>query len=157
MLGSYIPILIFILVAITLPVVGLLVGRLLRPHLPTADKLMPYECGVDPVDDARGRFSVRFYIIAILFVIFDVETIFLFPWAVIYDKLALFGFIEMVIFLGILIVGVFLRLEERRTGMGIGGRGKNPADPERGGAGLSPPTSEPFPINLTEVETWTGA
>ena len=106
-LGSYIPILIFILVAITLPVVGLLVGRLLRPHLPTADKLMPYECGVDPVDDARGRFSVRFYIIAILFVIFDVETIFLFPWAVIYDKLALFGFIEMVIFLGILIVGYF--------------------------------------------------
>lgn len=107
MLGSYIPILIFILVAITLPVVGLLVGRLLRPHLPTADKLMPYECGVDPVNDARGRFSVRFYIIAILFVIFDVETIFLFPWAVIYDKLALFGFIEMVIFLGILIVGYF--------------------------------------------------
>ncbi len=107
MLGSYIPILLFILVAISLPVVGLTVGRFLRPHLPHASKLSPYECGVDPEGDARERFSVRFYIIAILFVIFDVETVFLFPWAIIYDELALFGFIEMVIFLGILIVGYF--------------------------------------------------
>jgi NADH-quinone oxidoreductase subunit A len=107
LLGSYIPVLIFILIALSLPVVGLGVGRLLRPFKPNADKLMPYECGVDPEGDARDRFSVRFYIIAILFVIFDVETIFLFPWAVIYNRLALFGFIEMVIFLGILIVGYF--------------------------------------------------
>ena len=107
MLASYIPILLFILVAITLPVVGLSVGRLLRPYRPHGDKLMPYECGVDPESDARDRFSVRFYIIAILFVIFDVETIFLFPWAIIYDELLLFGFIEMLIFLGILIVGYF--------------------------------------------------
>ncbi|MBI4446221.1 MAG: NADH-quinone oxidoreductase subunit A [Acidobacteria bacterium] len=107
MLASYIPVLIFIIVALLLPVVGLGVGRLLRPYKPSASKLMPYECGVDPEGDARDRFSVRFYVIAILFVIFDVETIFLFPWAVIYDQLALFGFIEMVIFLGILLVGYF--------------------------------------------------
>ena len=107
MLGSYVPVLLFILVAISLPVVGLTVGRFLRPNRPHASKLSPYECGVDPEGDARERFSVRFYIIAILFVIFDVETVFLFPWAIIYDELALFGFIEMVIFLGILIVGYF--------------------------------------------------
>lgn len=107
MLASYIPVLLFIVVAILLPVMGLGVGRLLRPFKPQQTKLMPYECGVDPIGDARGRFSIRFYIIAILFVIFDVETIFLFPWAIIYDRLALFGFIEMLIFLGILIVGYF--------------------------------------------------
>ena len=104
---TYIPILIFIVVAALLPIVGLSIGRLLRPYKPHASKLMPYECGIDPIGDARERFSVRFYIIAILFVIFDVETIFLFPWAIIYDQLALFGFIEMLIFLGILIVGYF--------------------------------------------------
>lgn len=107
MLASYIPVLIFILIAISLPVVGLGVGRLLRPYKPHPEKLMPYECGVDPIGDAHERFSIRFYIIAILFVIFDVETIFLFPWAVIYDQLALLGFIEMLIFLGILFVGYF--------------------------------------------------
>lgn len=107
MLASYIPILIFIIIAAMLPVVGLAAGRFLRPYKPSAGKLMPYECGVDPLGDARDRFSVRFYIIAILFVIFDVETIFLFPWAILYDQLALFGFIEMLIFLGILIVGYF--------------------------------------------------
>lgn len=107
MLAAYLPVLIFIVVAILLPAIGLGVGQLLRPYKPQAGKLMPYECGVDPMGDARERFSVRFYVIAILFVIFDVETIFLFPWAIIYDRLALFGFIEMLIFLGILIVGYF--------------------------------------------------
>jgi len=107
LLASYIPILIFIVIAMSLPVVGLGVGRLLRPYLPHETKLMPYECGVDPEGDARGRFSVRFYIIAILFVIFDVETIFLFPWAILYNQFPLFLFIEMMVFLGILIVGYF--------------------------------------------------
>ena len=107
MVAAYVPILIFVVVAITLPVVGLAVGRLLRPFKPSASKLSPYECGVEPATDARERVSVRFYIIAILFVIFDVETIFLFPWAIIYGDLALFGLIEMFIFLGILIVGYF--------------------------------------------------
>lgn len=107
MLAGYIPVLIFIVVATLVPVLALALGRLLRPFRPHQNKLSPYECGVEPIGDARERFSVRFYIIAILFVIFDVETIFLFPWAVIYSRLALFGFIEMMIFLGILIVGYF--------------------------------------------------
>ncbi len=107
MLAGYIPILIFVVVATLVPVLALLLGWLLRPFKPHQNKLSPYECGVEPTGDARERFSVRFYIIAILFVIFDVETIFLFPWAVIYGRLALFGFIEMMIFLGILIIGFF--------------------------------------------------
>lgn len=107
MLAAYLPVLIFLLIAISLPVVGLGVGRLIRPFKPSPAKLSPYECGVDPETDARDRISIRFYIIAILFVIFDVETIFLFPWAVIYGQLALFGLIEMCIFLGILVVGYF--------------------------------------------------
>lgn len=107
MLAGYIPILIFVVVATLVPVLALALGWLLRPFKPHQNKLSPYECGVEPTGDARERFSVRFYIIAILFVIFDVETIFLFPWAVIYGRLALFGFIEMMIFLGILIIGFF--------------------------------------------------
>ncbi len=107
MLAGYIPILIFVVVATLVPVLALALGRLLRPFKPHQNKLSPYECGVEPTGDARERFSVRFYIIAILFVIFDVETIFLFPWAVIYGRLALFGFVEMMIFLGILIIGFF--------------------------------------------------
>jgi NADH-quinone oxidoreductase subunit A len=106
-LAGYIPILIFIVVATLIPVLALAVGRLLRPSQPHPNKRSPYECGVEPTGDARERFSVRFYVIAILFVIFDVETIFLFPWAVIYGRLALFGFIEMMIFIGILIIGFF--------------------------------------------------
>ena len=102
---GYIPIVIFFLIAVLLPVVLLGVSRLVQRRVFEREKLMPYECGVDPIGDARDRFSVRFYIVAMLFLIFDVETIFLFPWAIIYNQLALFGFIEMVVFLGILIVG----------------------------------------------------
>ena len=106
-LAAYLPVLIFLVIAISLPVVGLGVGRLIRPFKPSSVKLSPYECGIDPETDARSRISVRFYLIAILFVIFEVETIFLFPWAIIYHQLGLFGLIEMFIFLGILIVGYF--------------------------------------------------
>lgn len=111
--AKYVPILVFLVIAISLPVVGLLVGRLIRPGgllIPAktaGEKLVPYECGIDTDSEARERYGIRFYIIAILFVIFDVETIFLFPWAVIYDKLLWFGFIEMMIFLFILVVGYF--------------------------------------------------
>lgn len=107
MLAGYIPILIFAVVAALVPILALGVGYLLRPFKPSQAKKAPYECGVEPSSDARDRFSVRFYIIAILFVVFDVETIFLFPWAVIYGRLALFGFIEMLVFIGILVVGYF--------------------------------------------------
>jgi NADH-quinone oxidoreductase subunit A len=104
-LAAYLPILLFIVLAFLFPIVTLLVARLIRPQSGGAGKLAPYECGVDPDSDARQRYAIRYYVVAILFVIFDVETIFLFPWAIIYRQLQLFGLIEMLVFLGILIVG----------------------------------------------------
>lgn len=104
-LNGYIPVFLFIGLAFLFPIVTLLIARLIRPHTGGQGKLMPYECGVDPDSDARQRYAIRYYVVAILFVIFDVETIFLFPWAIIYKQLALFGLIEMLVFLGILIVG----------------------------------------------------
>ena len=104
-LNGYIPIFLFIGIAIAFPIVTLLVAKLVRPNTGGQGKLAPYECGVDPESDARQRYAIRYYLVAILFVIFDVETVFLFPWAIIYKQLALFGLIEMLVFLGILIVG----------------------------------------------------
>src|SRR5206468_10774548 len=105
-LVGYIPVFLFIALAFAFPIVTLLVAKLVRPHTGGRGKLMPYECGVDPDSDARQRYAIRYYVVAILFVIFDVETIFLFPWAIIYkEQLALFGLVEMLIFLTILIVG----------------------------------------------------
>jgi NADH-quinone oxidoreductase subunit A len=97
----------FLIVAAAFPVVALLVLRAIRPRVYDRKKMMPYECGIDPIKDARDRFAVRFYIIAMLFLIFDVETIFLLPWALVYDRLAIFGLVEMLIFVGILIVGYY--------------------------------------------------
>ena len=102
---EYIPIFVFLVVAAAFPVVTLMAAKLIRPDAPFKEKLLPYECGIDPVTDARGRYTVRFYIVAILFVIFDVETVFLFPWAVRFRALGMFGFIEMLVFLGLLVVG----------------------------------------------------
>ena len=99
---NYVPLFIFVAVVALLIPITLLFAR---PDNPNRTKLMPYECGIDPVDSARGRYTVRYYIIAILFVVFDVETIFLFPWAVKFKALGMFGLMEMLIFLGILIVG----------------------------------------------------
>jgi NADH-quinone oxidoreductase subunit A len=104
---GYIPIIIFFLIAVLLPVVLLFVSRLLHRRVFGREKLMPYECGIDPIGDARDRFSVRFYIVAMLFLVFDVEVVFLFPWAIIYDKLALFGLVEMLVFIVILVVGYY--------------------------------------------------
>jgi NADH-quinone oxidoreductase subunit A len=101
---NYVPIFFFLAVVGTLIPATLLFTRLLRTQRPNREKLMPYECGIDPHESARGRYTVRFYIVAILFVIFEVETIFLFPWAVKFKALGVFGLIEMLIFLGILIV-----------------------------------------------------
>ena len=103
--SGYIPILIFLVVAIAFPVVTILLAKLVRPQAPFQQKLEAYECGIQAASDARQRYTVRFYIVAILFVIFDVETIFLFPWAIQYSVLGLFGLIEMLVFLVILIVG----------------------------------------------------
>ena len=104
-LAGYIPIFLFMGLAFLFPVVTLLIAKLIRPQSGGAGKLSPYECGVDPDSDARQRYAIRYYVVAILFVIFDVETIFLFPWAIIYKQLALFGLAEMLVFLSILIVG----------------------------------------------------
>lgn len=104
---NYIPIVLLLIIAMAFPLVALGVAGFVRRSVFDKTKLMPYECGVDPAGDARDRYSVRYYIIAMLFLIFDVETIFLFPWAVIYDKLAIFGLIEILIFMGILIVGYY--------------------------------------------------
>lgn len=102
---NYIPAFLFIAIVGVLIPLTLILAKLVRPDKPEKAKLMAYECGIDPVDNARGRYTVRFYIVAILFVVFDVETIFLFPWAVQFKLLGMFGFIEMMIFLAILVVG----------------------------------------------------
>jgi len=102
---NYIPIFLFVVIVATLIPLTLVLAKLVRPENPNRVKLMPYECGIDPFDDSRGRYTVRYYIVAILFVVFDVETIFLFPWAVKFKALGTFGLLEMLIFLGILIVG----------------------------------------------------
>jgi NADH-quinone oxidoreductase subunit A len=102
---NYVPIFLFLAVVGVLIPITLWIAKIIRTQSPNRVKLMPYECGIDPYDNARGRYTVRYYIIAILFVIFDVETIFLFPWAVKFKALGVFGLIEMLVFLGILIVG----------------------------------------------------
>jgi NADH-quinone oxidoreductase subunit A len=101
---EYLPILIFLLVAIGFPIGTIAISRVIHPHKPEKTKLEPYECGIEPKTDARARFSVHFYVIAVLFVVFDVETIFLFPWAVRYKMLGLFGLIEMGVIILILLV-----------------------------------------------------
>src|ERR1700754_3293202 len=90
---GYIPLIIMFLIAVLLPFALLGASRLIQRRVFNRDKLMPYECGVDPIGDARDRFSVRFYIVAMLFLVFDVEVVFMFPWAIIFDKLALFGLV----------------------------------------------------------------
>lgn len=106
MLNSYGPIVIFAVIAALFAPVTLWLFKFIRPSFrATAEKVMPYECGITPESDARHRYTVRFYIVAILFVVFDVETVFLYPWAVQYQALGLYGLVEMLVFLGILIVG----------------------------------------------------
>ena len=105
MLDAYIPVFLFVLAAVGLAVIMLVVAGLVHPQRYSKVKLEPYECGIEPLTDARDRYSIRYYLIAMLFVIFDVETVFMFPWAVIMDELMLFGLIEMLVFLLILVVG----------------------------------------------------
>jgi NADH-quinone oxidoreductase subunit A len=103
--SAYIPIFIFLAIAILFPIVTIVAAKLIRPSAPFLVKLEAYECGIKAASDSRGRYTVRFYIVAILFVIFDVETIFLFPWAVRYRELGWFGVAEVAVFLAILVVG----------------------------------------------------
>jgi NADH-quinone oxidoreductase subunit A len=105
MLQGYLPILIFIVVALLMGGAIILAGRVLGPHRPDHAKLSPYECGFEAFEDARMKFDVRYYLVAILFIIFDLEIAFLFPWAVALQEIGLFGFLSMMVFLGILVVG----------------------------------------------------
>lgn len=104
-LENYLPILIFIIIGGLLGVAALVIGRILGPKRPNAEKNSPYECGFPPFDDARLPFDVRYYLVAILFIIFDLETAFLVPWAVVFRELGWFGMIGMGIFLGLLVIG----------------------------------------------------
>ena len=105
MLQLYFPVLLFILVGIGLGLIMLGLGSLVSPSRPDPEKLSPYECGFEAFEDARMKFDVRYYLIAILFILFDLEIAFLFPWAVVLPEIGVFGFWSMMIFLAILIVG----------------------------------------------------
>ena len=105
MLEGYFPVLLFIVVGLVMGAALLVVGFILGPNRPDAEKDSPYECGFEPFEDARMKFDVRYYLVAILFIIFDLEIAFLFPWAVVLDKLGIVGFVAMAVFLGILVVG----------------------------------------------------
>jgi NADH-quinone oxidoreductase subunit A len=111
MLENYFPILVFILVGVAIGVLPILLGWLIAPNRPDSEKLSPYECGFEAFEDARMKFDVRYYLIAIIFILFDLEIAFLFPWATIFKEIVetpaikLFGFVEMMVFVAILVVG----------------------------------------------------
>ena len=105
-INQYAIVVVFILLGIALPVVALSFGKLLRPNKPTEEKATTYESGNEPIGEGQVRFNARYYMYALLFVIFEVETIFLYPWAVTYKSLGWFAFVEMIIFLGLLGIGL---------------------------------------------------
>ncbi len=105
MLENYLPVLIFIVLALAFGVVPIVAGLLVAPHRPDSEKLSPYECGFEAFEDSRMKFDVRYYLVAILFIIFDLEIAFLFPWAVVLEEIGMFGYLAMVVFLGILVIG----------------------------------------------------
>jgi NADH-quinone oxidoreductase subunit A len=102
---AYFPVLVFMIIAFLFGLVVLLFGGLLRLNRPYPEKLMPYESGNPPVGEPRQQFNVRFYIVAMLFVIFDVEAVFLYPWALVYDKIGIYALTEMMLFIVVLVVG----------------------------------------------------
>jgi NADH-quinone oxidoreductase subunit A len=104
-LENYLPVLIFLIIGVLIGVVAPAIGYFLGPRRADAEKDSPYECGFEPFESARMKFDVRYYLVAILFIIFDLEIAFLFPWAVVLDELGGFGLMAMVIFLGLLVVG----------------------------------------------------
>ncbi|UCV13268.1 NADH-quinone oxidoreductase subunit A [Dechloromonas denitrificans] len=111
MMENYFPILMFVLVGVAVGVLPVAMGFLLAPSKPDPEKLSPYECGFEAFEDARMKFDVRYYLIAILFILFDLEIAFLFPWATIFkdivatESIKLFGFVEMLVFVTILVIG----------------------------------------------------
>ena len=105
MLENYLPILLFIMVGLAFGIGPIVAGWLLAPNRPDSEKLSPSECGFEAFEDARMKFDVRYYLVAILFILFDLEIAFLFPWAIVLEEIGLFGFLAMMVFLGILVVG----------------------------------------------------
>ena len=113
--ARYLPLLIHFLVAVALAGVIVLLSYLIGYRRPTRAKMSPYECGMTPVGDARERFSVKFYLVAMLFILFDIEAVFLYPWAVILRDLKMFGFWEMLVYIGIMLVGFFYVWKKGRS------------------------------------------
>jgi NADH-quinone oxidoreductase subunit A len=105
MLENYFPVLLFVVIGIVMGVVPVIIGKLVSPNRPDSEKLSPYECGFEAFEDARMKFDVRYYLVAILFILFDLEIAFLFPWAIVLKEIGTFGFVSMMIFLAILVVG----------------------------------------------------
>ena len=105
MLTEFFPVLLFIIVAVGVGVVPMILGKLVAPNRPDPEKLSPYECGFEAFEDARMKFDVRSCLVAILFILFDLEIAFLFPWAIVLNEIGLFGFLSMMVFLAILVVG----------------------------------------------------
>ena len=105
MLAEYFPILLFMLVGLAVGVAPVVLGKLLGPNRPDSEKLSPYECGFEAFEDARMKFDVRYYLVAILFILFDLEIAFLFPWAAVINEIGFAGFLSMMVFLAILTVG----------------------------------------------------
>ncbi|CAN4271282.1 NuoA NADH,ubiquinone oxidoreductase subunit 3 (chain A) [Methylophilaceae bacterium] len=105
MLENYFPILMFILVGLAVGIGPLVLGLIVSPHKPDTAKNSPYECGFEAFEDARMKFDVRYYLVAILFILFDLEIAFLFPWAVVLQEIGLFGFVAMLVFLSVLVIG----------------------------------------------------
>jgi NADH-quinone oxidoreductase subunit A len=105
--ARYLPLLMHFGIATALATAIVVLSWLVGQHKPGRSKMSPYECGVPPVGDARGRFSVKFYLVAMLFILFDVEAVFLYPWAVILRELKMFGFWEMIVYIAIVLVGLF--------------------------------------------------
>lgn len=105
MLSQYVPILIFIIIGLALGLVMILAGTLFSKHKPDTAKNAPYECGFEAFESSHLPFDVRFYLVAILFIIFDLETAFFFPWALALRKIGWFGFVGMMMFLGLLVIG----------------------------------------------------
>jgi NADH-quinone oxidoreductase subunit A len=105
--ASYLPLLLHFVIAFTVAGAIVTLSWLIGQRKPNRAKMSPYECGVAPVGDARERFSVKFYLVAMLFILFDVEAVFLYPWAIILRELKMFGFLEMLVYVGIVLVGLF--------------------------------------------------
>jgi NADH-quinone oxidoreductase subunit A len=105
LLREYLPILVFIVIAVVMAAIAVVLSLIVGDQKPDSEKLSAYECGFEAFEDARGKFDVRYYLVAILFIIFDLEVAFLFPWAIALSKIGMLGFVSMLLFLGVLTVG----------------------------------------------------